>query len=376
LSTDLSNNADGYAMVEGYLEGLNTQGLTAGSQLYLSGTTAGAFTATKPAAPTHLVYVGFVAKVSAGDGHVYVKVQNGYELDELHDVLITSKANGDLLKYDSATGLWKNSAQSTLTVAQSQVTNLTTDLAAKAALTASQTFTGLQSIAPSSTATTALQVNSLSGMSVNPLRVMDGSGTPVQRFSVSEFGTTLIGSNVALAGRLGVHTGTAATIGAVIRGATSQSADLQQWQNTGGTTIALVDAFGGIQSNAYGIFNAGSASTLPMRVRGAASQSANLQEWQNSAGTVLASINSSGVIQMQYMAPLGQATSRLSMNINGQILFGNTVGVNGNTTANTLYVSNATAPTTNPTGGGVLYAEGGALKWRGSSGTITTIAAA
>jgi hypothetical protein len=36
----------------------------------------------------------------------------------------------------------------------------------------------------------------------------------------------------------------------------------------------------------------------------------------------------------------------------------------------------ATVPTTNPTGGGVLYAEGGALKWRGSSGTVTTIAPA
>lgn len=34
------------------------------------------------------------------------------------------------------------------------------------------------------------------------------------------------------------------------------------------------------------------------------------------------------------------------------------------------------APTTNPVGGGIMYAEGGALKWRGSSGTVTTIAAA
>lgn len=34
-----------------------------------------------------------------------------------------------------------------------------------------------------------------------------------------------------------------------------------------------------------------------------------------------------------------------------------------------------TVPTTNPVGGGVLYSEGGALKWRGSSGTVTTIAA-
>jgi len=35
-----------------------------------------------------------------------------------------------------------------------------------------------------------------------------------------------------------------------------------------------------------------------------------------------------------------------------------------------------TAPSSNPSGGGVLYAEAGALKWRGSGGTVTTIAAA
>jgi hypothetical protein len=48
--------------------------------------------------------------------------------------------------------------------------------------------------------------------------------------------------------------------------------------------------------------------------------------------------------------------------------FGGGLGVIG--------LSNGTAPTTNPAAGGVLYAEGGALKWRGSSGTVTTIAPA
>src|SRR5690606_6067479 len=33
-----------------------------------------------------------------------------------------------------------------------------------------------------------------------------------------------------------------------------------------------------------------------------------------------------------------------------------------------------TVPTTNPSGGGLLYCEGGALKYRGSSGSVTTIA--
>lgn len=42
-----------------------------------------------------------------------------------------------------------------------------------------------------------------------------------------------------------------------------------------------------------------------------------------------------------------------------------------------VFIANATTvPTTNPTGGGILYVEGGALKFRGPSGTITTIAPA
>jgi len=116
LSASIANNASGLCMVEGYLEGLNTQSFNAGDQLYLSGTVAGGFTATKPQAPIHLVYVGVVTKKSAGDGHVFVKVQNGYELNEIHDVQITSIANNDVIKYDSATSLWKNVGQSTLSV--------------------------------------------------------------------------------------------------------------------------------------------------------------------------------------------------------------------------------------------------------------------
>lgn len=65
----------------------------------------------------------------------------------------------------------------------------------------------------------------------------------------------------------------------------------------------------------------------------------------------------------------------------GNILFAssNNIGVGGTTDfgsgVGVIGVLNAaTVPTTNPTGGGVLYVEGGALKYRGSSGTVTTIA--
>lgn len=48
----------------------------------------------------------------------------------------------------------------------------------------------------------------------------------------------------------------------------------------------------------------------------------------------------------------------------------------GTSAAKVLGLANATAPSTSPAGMGQLYVESGALKFRGSSGTITTIAAA
>lgn len=55
--------------------------------------------------------------------------------------------------------------------------------------------------------------------------------------------------------------------------------------------------------------------------------------------------------------------------LGGTAAFGGGVGVVGITNATTV-------PTTNPSGGGILYTEAGALKYRGSSGTVTTLAAA
>jgi hypothetical protein len=127
---DIANGADGYVIVEGYLTGLDTSAAAAGTLIYLSAT-PGAWTTTKPVAPNHYVGVGVITRSNVNVGSIFVKVQNGYELDEIHDVLLVSEANGDLLKYDSVSGLWKNSPQSSLTVAQSQVTGLTTDLAGK-----------------------------------------------------------------------------------------------------------------------------------------------------------------------------------------------------------------------------------------------------
>lgn len=61
------------------------------------------------------------------------------------------------------------------------------------------------------------------------------------------------------------------------------------------------------------------------------------------------------------------------------ITTGANVGINGQSFgggAGVLFILNGTAPSSNPSGGGIVYVESGALKYRGSSGTITTLGAA
>lgn len=110
LDADINNNQSGNVILVGQVTGLDTSSYTEGVQLYLSGTTAGTYTSTKTLAPTHLVYVGIVTRAHATQGVIEVKIQNGYELDEIHDVQISSPANKDILYRDSATSLWKHAS--------------------------------------------------------------------------------------------------------------------------------------------------------------------------------------------------------------------------------------------------------------------------
>jgi hypothetical protein len=106
VAEDIADSSNGFVTINGIVHGVNTNAFTEGDILYLSPTVAGEITNVKPVSPAHIVVVGYVAKKSATDGHILLHVQNGYELDELHNVTITSAANGDFLEYNGT--LWVN----------------------------------------------------------------------------------------------------------------------------------------------------------------------------------------------------------------------------------------------------------------------------
>jgi peptidyl-tRNA hydrolase len=112
ISADLANNSNGYVTVIGLLSNMDTSAFTDGAQLYLSGTTAGAYTSTKTYAPIHLVYIGFVEYAHPTQGKIFVKVQNGYELDEIHNVSARTPTTGQTIVWNGATNLWEQNTVS------------------------------------------------------------------------------------------------------------------------------------------------------------------------------------------------------------------------------------------------------------------------
>jgi hypothetical protein len=96
-------------VTNGLLNGLDTSTATVGDPVWL-GTSGNLIygLASKPYAPAHLVYIGVVTRVSATVGEILINVQNGFELKEIHDVLLTSVSDNDLLIYENSTSLWKN----------------------------------------------------------------------------------------------------------------------------------------------------------------------------------------------------------------------------------------------------------------------------
>lgn len=108
VTETIANGAEGFITTFGMVNNVDTSAFTAGQALWLSPTVAGGLTATKPTSPNHLVFIGYAVSINASSGKIFVNPQNGYEFDELHDVLITSKADNDIITYNGSSSVWVN----------------------------------------------------------------------------------------------------------------------------------------------------------------------------------------------------------------------------------------------------------------------------
>jgi len=105
VGANISASQNGPVITRGYVDGIDlSAGYSVGDILWLGAN--GQFTTTKTTAPNHLVFIGVVVRAT-NNGIIYVATQNGYELDELHNVAISNTvAAGEFLKFNGTT--WIN----------------------------------------------------------------------------------------------------------------------------------------------------------------------------------------------------------------------------------------------------------------------------
>lgn len=108
VAESINVGQEGFILTQGTLNNLDTSSFVAGGAVYLSPTSAGGITQTKPIAPNHMVLIGWVQRVDATTGSIFVKVTNGFELEELHDVRIVSRTGGQIISFDQTQNYWKN----------------------------------------------------------------------------------------------------------------------------------------------------------------------------------------------------------------------------------------------------------------------------
>ena len=218
IENDIPNNTDGNCVTIGAIDNLDTRSgathpftsdtLVDGDTIYLSPTTAGYITNVKPSAPDHLVYVGKVVRTSPTNGTIVYRIQNGYELQELHNVAINGVSNNQLLAYESSTSLWKNKSITTAEIADSTNKRYVTDANLTTIGNQSGTNTGDETTA---TIKTKLGITTLSGSNTGDettatiktklgITTLSGSNTGDQDLSGLTPKTTTISTTTPLQG--------------------------------------------------------------------------------------------------------------------------------------------------------------------------------
>lgn len=252
VTENIDVNQEGFVTTNGLVRGINTTGSLQGETwsdgdiLYLSPTIAGRLTNIKPVSPQHLVVIGVCVYAHITQGSIFVKVDNGYELDELHNVLISSLANNDILVYETASTLWKNKTiSSALGYTPANDSNVVH-------LSGTEIITGFKTFNPSISASSAIARGTyltpsltatanndvLVGLDINPT-FTNGAFTGVSNYSVRVNGSVKVTSSVQVGDN--ALTASSVNVGAIRYRNDANNSYMDMVMQTGASTYAWVN---------------------------------------------------------------------------------------------------------------------------------------
>lgn len=245
VTETIADNQEGFITTFGHVRGINTTGSLQGETwvdgdiLYLSPTVAGRLTNIKPVAPNHMVIVGYVEYAHATQGKIFVKVDNGYEIGELHDVNISSPANGQVLSYNSSTSRWENSTK--LSYENIAISSFAGTLTFPSGSTRYYPVNGLVNVSNlASDRTPALRFNkggTMSGAAVDTQNGQTGTGSMVWTLFKGSSLSTLAATSIVITIPAGAAAGTYTSSNSV----TINDNDYLVWQVVNnGTNVSAI----------------------------------------------------------------------------------------------------------------------------------------
>jgi hypothetical protein len=294
---DASGAANAFVNVitEGLLAGLNTDAAAnAGDPVWLGVNGDLIYgLVNKPYAPDHLVFIGIVTRKNALNGEIFVKVQNGFELKELHDVQAQTPSLNDTLYYDNTTSpaQWKTAQINVIAPsASATVTGLVN--------TSAQEFAGIKTFG--------------NGASAGEIRIKEPSGSGSNSIGIK---AQAISSDYDL-----TLPTTAGTAGYVIQ--TDGSGNLSWVNNGGGTILQYLRNFTAVTLNTSSTETIVSSILIPANTFAAGQGFMfNAINSYNTAGTSITTY-----LKINTTNSLSGATQIVSQNIVGSIIQGNISG--------------------------------------------------
>lgn len=253
---------------------------------------------------------------------------------------------------------------------------------------------GTYNIAGNNAASTILKVTGAASQTAPLQEWQNSSGTMLASITDTGFSTAIlkvpyiytyaiqgwngVGGSIEFANAtpITIKPQSASVVGLIVKGAAAQTANIQQWQNSASTVLAAIDSDGTLNITPP-------QSVIGLQIQAAVGSTANLTQWKDSSGAIKARISYAGNLLARQVYALAPDSSTIALVVSGAS--GQTAQLarfTDNTGTEKMAITpdawlnfyNSTAPSSNPTSGGYLYVEAGALKYRGSSGTVTTIA--